>query len=32
VKTARFSLVVEKCGKPQVYTLWAKSQLPIVTF
>ena len=24
VKTARFSLVVEKCGKPQVYTLWQK--------
>jgi hypothetical protein len=24
VKTARFSEVVEKCGKPQVYTLWQK--------
>jgi hypothetical protein len=24
VKTARFALVVEKCGKPQVYTLWQK--------
>ena len=24
VKTARFSRVVEKCGKPQVYTLWQK--------
>jgi hypothetical protein len=23
-KTARFSRVVEKCGKPQVYTLWQK--------
>ncbi len=23
-KTARFSNVVEKCGKPQVYTLWQK--------
>jgi hypothetical protein len=23
-KTARFSLVVENCGKPQVYTLWQK--------
>ena len=23
-KTARFSKVVEKCGKPQVYTLWQK--------
>jgi hypothetical protein len=22
VKTARFALVVEKCGAPQVYTLW----------
>jgi hypothetical protein len=22
VKTARFSQVIEKCGKPQVYTLW----------
>jgi hypothetical protein len=24
VKTARFSRVVEKCGKPLVYTLWQK--------
>jgi hypothetical protein len=24
VKTARFSQVVEKSGKPQVYTLWQK--------
>jgi hypothetical protein len=24
VKTARFVQVVEKCGKPQVYTLWQK--------
>jgi hypothetical protein len=24
VKRARFSLVVEKCGKPEVYTLWQK--------
>jgi hypothetical protein len=23
-KTARFSQVVGKCGKPQVYTLWQK--------
>jgi hypothetical protein len=23
-KTARFSHVVENCGKPQVYTLWQK--------
>jgi hypothetical protein len=22
VKTARFSQVIEHCGKPQVYTLW----------
>ena len=22
IKTARFSRVVENCGKPQVYTLW----------
>ena len=22
VKTARFSKVVEKCGEPEVYTLW----------
>jgi hypothetical protein len=24
VKTARFSHVIEKCGRPQVYTLWQK--------
>jgi hypothetical protein len=24
VKTARFSRVVEKCGDPEVYTLWQK--------
>jgi hypothetical protein len=24
VKTARFSRVIEKCGKPQAYTLWQK--------
>ena len=24
VKTARFSQVVEKCGRPEVYTLWQK--------
>ena len=24
VKTARFAQVVEKCGRPQVYTLWQK--------
>jgi hypothetical protein len=23
-KTARFNLVVEKCGEPEVYTLWQK--------
>jgi hypothetical protein len=23
-KTVRFSQVIEKCGKPQVYTLWEK--------
>jgi hypothetical protein len=23
-KTARFSKVIENCGKPQVYTLWQK--------
>ena len=23
-KTVRFSQVIEKCGKPQVYTLWQK--------
>jgi len=24
IKTTRFSSTVEKCGKPQVYTLWQK--------
>jgi hypothetical protein len=24
IKTARFTQIVEKCGKPQVYTLWQK--------
>jgi len=24
IKTTRFSRTVEKCGKPQVYTLWQK--------
>jgi hypothetical protein len=24
IKTARFAQVIEKCGKPQVYTLWQK--------
>ena len=24
IKTARFSQIVEKCGKPHVYTLWQK--------
>jgi hypothetical protein len=24
VKTTRFSQVVEKCGEPEVYTLWQK--------
>ena len=24
VKTARFAQVVEKCGRPEVYTLWQK--------
>ena len=24
VKTVRFALVVEKCGTPEVYTLWQK--------
>ena len=24
VKTARFTVVVEKCGRPAVYTLWQK--------
>jgi hypothetical protein len=24
VKTARFAVLVEKCGQPEVYTLWVK--------
>jgi hypothetical protein len=24
VKTARFAQVIEKCGRPEVYTLWQK--------
>jgi hypothetical protein len=24
VKTARFSQIIESCGKPRVYTLWQK--------
>ena len=24
VKTTRFTVVVEKCGRPEVYTLWQK--------
>ena len=24
VKTARFAVVAEKCGKPEVHTLWVK--------
>ncbi|MGC2626236.1 MAG: hypothetical protein WA269_05305 [Candidatus Udaeobacter sp.] len=24
IKTARFSQIIQKCGKPQVYTLWQK--------
>jgi hypothetical protein len=24
IKTARLSQVIERCGKPQVYTLWQK--------
>ena len=24
VKTARFTEIVEKCGQPEVYTLWVK--------
>jgi hypothetical protein len=24
IKTARFSQIIEKCGKPEVYTLWQK--------
>ena len=26
-KTARFSQIIEKCGKPQVYTLWQKTSI-----
>ena len=24
IKTARFSQIIESCGKPEVYTLWKK--------
>jgi hypothetical protein len=24
IKTARFSQVIENCGKPQIYTVWQK--------
>ena len=24
IKTSRFSQIIEKCGKPQVYTVWQK--------
>jgi hypothetical protein len=24
IKTARFSQIIEKCGKPEVYTVWQK--------
>jgi hypothetical protein len=24
IKTARFSQIIETCGKPQIYTLWQK--------
>ena len=27
IKTARFTQIVEKCGKPQVYTLWQKPSI-----
>jgi hypothetical protein len=27
VKTARFRAVVEKCGRPEVYTLWQKPKI-----
>jgi len=27
VKTARFTQVIERCGKPQVYTLWQKPSI-----
>ena len=27
IKTTRFSRTVEKCGKPQVYTLWQKTSI-----
>ena len=26
VKTSRFRAVIEKCGKPELYTLWQKPQ------
>jgi hypothetical protein len=27
IKTTRFSQIIEKCGKPQVYTLWQKTSI-----
>jgi len=27
IKTTRFSQIIEKCGKPQVYTLWQKPSI-----
>jgi len=24
VKTTRFTIIVEKCGRPEIYTLWQK--------
>jgi hypothetical protein len=27
VKTARFAAVVEKCGRPEVHTLWQKPKM-----
>ena len=27
IKTTRFSHIIEKCGKPQVYTLWQKPSI-----
>jgi len=27
IKTTRFSQISEKCGKPQVYTLWQKTSI-----
>ena len=27
IKTTRFCQIIEKCGKPQVYTLWQKPSI-----